>query len=70
MASTNSACFCCATSSDTCPGSSTRHQFEITVDGVRIFLSHVGGEEDNKMMDTNLGLAGNTIDARLECACR
>jgi hypothetical protein len=41
------------------------HQFEITVDGVRIFLSHVGGEEDNKMMDTNLGLAGNTIDARL-----
>ncbi len=41
------------------------HQFEITVDGVRVFLSHVGGEEDNKMMDTNLGLAGNTIDARL-----
>jgi hypothetical protein len=41
------------------------HQFEITVDGVRIFLSHVGGEEDNKMMDSNLGLAGNTIDARL-----
>ncbi len=41
------------------------HQFEITVDGVRIFLSHVGGEEDNKMMDTNLALAGNTIDARL-----
>ena len=41
------------------------HQFEITVDGTRVFLSHVGGEEDNKMMDTNLGLAGNTIDARL-----
>ena len=41
------------------------HQIEITVDGNRIFLSHVGGEEDNKMMDTNLGLAGNTIDARL-----
>ena len=41
------------------------HQFEITVDGVRVFLSHVGGEADNKMMDTNLGLAGNTIDARL-----
>jgi mono/diheme cytochrome c family protein len=41
------------------------HQFEITVDGVRVFLSHVGGDEDNKMMDTNLGLAGNTIDARL-----
>jgi hypothetical protein len=41
------------------------HQLEITVDGVRVFLSHAGGEEDNKMMDTNLGLAGNTIDARL-----
>ena len=41
------------------------HQFEISVDGTRIFLSHVGGDEDNRMMDTNLGLAGNTIDARL-----
>ncbi|HEX4275255.1 MAG TPA: DUF1592 domain-containing protein [Bryobacteraceae bacterium] len=47
------------------PGLEYPHQFEITVDGVRVFLSHVGGEEDNKMMDTNLGLAGNTIDARL-----
>ncbi len=47
------------------PGLEYGHQFEITVDGVRIFLSQVGGEEDNKMMDTNLGLAGNTIDARL-----
>ncbi|HEY3822963.1 MAG TPA: DUF1592 domain-containing protein [Bryobacteraceae bacterium] len=47
------------------PGLEYAHQFEITVDGVRIFLSHVGGDEDNKMMDTNLGLAGNTIDARL-----
>jgi hypothetical protein len=47
------------------PGLEYPHQFEITVDGVRIFLSHVGGEEDNKMMDSNLGLAGNTIDARL-----
>jgi cytochrome c551/c552 len=47
------------------PGLEYGHQFEITVDGVRIFLTQVGGEEDNKMMDTNLGLAGNTIDARL-----
>jgi cytochrome c551/c552 len=47
------------------PGLEYGHQFEITVDGVRIFLVQVGGEEDNKMMDTNLGLAGNTIDARL-----
>ena len=47
------------------PGLEFAHQFEVTVDGVRIFLSQVGGEADNKMMDTNLGLAGNTIDARL-----
>jgi hypothetical protein len=47
------------------PGLEYPHQFEVTVDGVRVFLSHVGGEDDNKMMDTNLGLAGNTIDARL-----
>lgn len=47
------------------PGLEFAHQFEITVDGVRIFLTQVGGEADNKMMDTNLGLAGNTIDARL-----
>ncbi len=47
------------------PGLEYGHQFEITVDGVRIFLTQVGGAEDNKMMDTNLGLAGNTIDARL-----
>ena len=47
------------------PGLEFPHGFEISVDGVRVFLSHVGGEDDNKMMDTNLGLAGNTIDARL-----
>ena len=47
------------------PGLEFPHQIEVTVDGVRAFLSHVGGEEDNLMMDTNLGLAGNTIDARL-----
>jgi cytochrome c5 len=47
------------------PGLEYAHQFEITVDGVRIFLTQVGGLEDNKMMDTNLGQAGNAIDARL-----
>jgi len=47
------------------PGLEYPHQIEVTVDGARVFLSHVGGEEDNLMMDTNLGLAGNTIDARL-----
>ncbi len=42
------------------------HQLEITIDGQRVFLAPVGGEEDNKMMDTNLGVAGDTIDARLK----
>jgi hypothetical protein len=41
------------------------HQIEITLDGERVFLSHVGGPEDNLMMDTNLGTAGEAIDARL-----
>ena len=31
------------------------HQLEITVDGARVFLAPVGGEEDNKMSDANLG---------------
>lgn len=47
------------------PGLEYAHQIEVSVDGQRVFLSHVGGEADNLMMDTNLGLAGNTIDARL-----
>ena len=42
------------------------HQLEITIDGERVFLAPVGGEEDNKMMDTNLGVAGDTLDARLK----
>jgi mono/diheme cytochrome c family protein len=42
------------------------HQLEIGIDGQRVFLAPVGGEEDNKLMDTNLGIAGDTIDARLK----
>jgi len=42
------------------------HQLEISIDGQRVFLAPVGGEEDNKMMDTNLGVAGDTLDARLK----
>ena len=42
------------------------HQLEITVDGARVFLATVGGEEDNKMMDANLGVAGDALDARLK----
>jgi hypothetical protein len=41
------------------------HQLEISVDGERVFLAPVGGEEDNKLMDTNLGIAGDALDARL-----
>jgi len=41
------------------------HQLEISIDGRRVFLAQVGGEEDNKMSDANLGVAKDTIDARL-----
>ena len=41
------------------------HQLEISIDGKRVFLAQVGGEEDNKMSDANLGVAKDTIDARL-----
>jgi len=44
------------------------HQLEIGVEGERVFLAHVGGEADNRLMDTNLALAGDTIDARLKIA--
>ena len=42
------------------------HQLEISIDGARVFLAPVGGEEDLKMVDTNLALAGDTLDARLK----
>ena len=41
------------------------HQLEISIDGQRVFLAPVGGEADNKMSDANLGVAKDTIDARL-----
>jgi len=41
------------------------HQLEISIDGQRVFLAQVGGEEDNRMSDANLGVAKDTIDARL-----
>jgi Protein of unknown function (DUF1592)/Protein of unknown function (DUF1588)/Protein of unknown function (DUF1585)/Protein of unknown function (DUF1587)/Protein of unknown function (DUF1595)/Planctomycete cytochrome C len=41
------------------------HQLEIGIDGERVFLAPVGGEEDLKLVDTNLALAGDTLDARL-----
>src|SRR6266436_2349165 len=42
------------------------HQVEITIDGNRVFSVRVGGPDDNLLMDTNLGVAGETIDARLK----
>ena len=42
------------------------HQLEISIDGTRVFLAPVGGEEDNKMSDANLGIAKDTLDARLK----
>jgi hypothetical protein len=41
------------------------HELEIAVDGQRIFLAQVGGEEDNEMSDKNMSAAANEIDERL-----
>jgi hypothetical protein len=42
------------------------HQLEISIDGTRVFLSPVGGDADNRMSDANLGVAKDTLDARLK----
>ena len=47
------------------PGLEWPHQLEISVDGERVFMAPVGGEEDNKQSDTNLALAKETLDSRL-----
>ena len=41
------------------------HELEISIDGERVFIAPVGGEEDNLMSDRNFSLAADTIDARL-----
>ena len=41
------------------------HELEISIDGERVFIAPVGGEEDNLMSDQNFSLAADTIDARL-----
>jgi hypothetical protein len=41
------------------------HQLEITVDGERVFLAPVGGEEDNRASDANFAAAADMIDMRL-----
>ncbi|HEX5226326.1 MAG TPA: DUF1592 domain-containing protein [Bryobacteraceae bacterium] len=42
------------------------HQLEISIDGKRAFIAPVGGKEDLERVDTNLALAGDTLDARLK----
>ena len=42
------------------------HQLEITLDGERVFLAPVGGEEDNEMSDANFAAAAESIDERLK----
>ncbi len=42
------------------------HELEVSIDGDRVFLAPVGGEDDNRMSDENLGVAKDTLDARLK----
>jgi hypothetical protein len=41
------------------------HQIELTVDGERVFLRGVGGDEDNRDSDANFAAAADMIDGRL-----
>jgi hypothetical protein len=41
------------------------HELEISIDGERVFIAPVGGEEDNLMSDRNFSAAADAIDARL-----
>jgi cytochrome c5 len=41
------------------------HQLEISIDGRRVFLVQVGGEEDNLASDINMSEAADEIDKRL-----
>ena len=47
------------------PGLEWPHTLEISIDGERVFTAPVGGEADNKLSDTNLALAKETLDQRL-----
>ena len=42
------------------------HQLETSIDGERVFMAQVGGEEDNLASDKNMSEAANAIDARLK----
>jgi len=41
------------------------HQIEITVDGERVFLRPVGGDDDNRDSDANFAMAADIIDGRM-----
>ena len=47
------------------PGLEWPHELEISIDGVRVFMAPVGGDEDNKLSDTNLAQTKETLDRRL-----
>ncbi len=47
------------------PGLEWPHELEISIDGERVFLAEVGGEQDNRLSDTNLALTKETLDKRL-----
>ncbi len=42
------------------------HQVEVSIDGERVFVAQVGGDEDNLASDTNMSAAADRIDARLK----
>jgi hypothetical protein len=42
------------------------HQIEISVDGERVFLAQVGGEEDNRASDLAMSATADKIDERLK----
>ena len=48
------------------PGLEWPHTLEVSIDGERVFTAPVGGEADNKLSDTNLALAKETLDQRLK----
>ena len=42
------------------------HLVEVTVDGERVFVSQVGGDEDNRASDLNMSATADKIDQRLK----
>jgi mono/diheme cytochrome c family protein len=46
------------------------HRVEIAIDGEQVFLSRVGGEEDNLASDRNMSAAAEAIDQRLKARVR